>query len=146
MPDARQITEQVRAALRSEMRAGEEDAALATSYALLTRQAHGRLSRCGDLLSNGLRSEAVQEAEVEPALLPLVAALELPEFEAWDARCRRHGLDRPSPLGDDVVQELNRAYAADQLVAPLLREYRFRCVTRQPRGLTRPGLRRRELR
>lgn len=133
MPDARHLAEQINTLLRDAPRSDDGTGAfLASGYAALSRAAHDRLARCRELLAAGLRSEAVQEAEVEPELLMLVAALEVEDFEAWAGYCRRHGLDQPWPMPAAIVHELNRAYAADQLVAPLLREYRFRCVMRMP--------------
>ncbi|MEM7624849.1 MAG: hypothetical protein AAF333_04395 [Planctomycetota bacterium] len=134
MPNARQISQRINELLAANGRGADtsEFASLAAAYAELTRRAHDRLARCHDLLARGLRSEAVQESDLEPSLLNMVAALEIRDFRAWDDYCHKHDLPAPSPLSRHVAGELNRAYAADQLVAPLLREYRFRCLARSP--------------
>lgn len=134
MANPRQISQRINELLGAQGDAidSAELAQIAPSYAELTRRTHDRLGRCHDLLARGLRSEAVQESDIEPSLLNMVAALEIDDFQAWDNVCRKHGLPQPSPLSRHVASELNRAYAADQLVAPLLREYRFRCLSRRP--------------
>ncbi len=133
MQDARSLTQRIDALLTADaLPDADEAASLAAAYARLSRQAHDRLTRCQELLARGLRSEAVQEAETEPTLLVLVSSLELQRFHAWQDFCRRHDLPAPCEVRPDVVAELNRAYAAEQLVSPLLREYRLRCVVRAP--------------
>ncbi|MEM9419622.1 MAG: hypothetical protein AAGA25_11320, partial [Planctomycetota bacterium] len=134
MPNARQISQRINELLEADSVSvsSAELSSLATSYADLSRRAHDRLARCHDLLAEGLRSEAIQEADLEPSLLKLVAALEIKDFRGWSDCCQKHNLPLPSPLSRHVAAELNRGYAADQLVAPLLREYRFRCLARRP--------------
>ncbi|WP_428386417.1 hypothetical protein [Mucisphaera sp.] len=110
----------------------EEAAALASQYQQQSLQAQKRLTRCQFLLSANLRTEAVQEADAEPGLLLLIRALELRDFSGWLAFCEQHDLPRPCVFRDDVISEINRAYAAEQRVSPLLREYRFLCAVRAP--------------
>lgn len=133
MPDARDITQRIAGWLQAG-RVPEDASAEATAdaYAVLTRRAGARLNRCASLLAQGLRSEAVQEAEAEPELLREIAALELPDDSAWGDACRRNGWALPETIRPDVAALLNRAYADEALVEPLLREYRLRCVVRAP--------------
>ncbi|MEM1109635.1 MAG: hypothetical protein AAGH99_13200 [Planctomycetota bacterium] len=134
MPNARKISQRINELLAPDgpSVSSAELAKLASDYSELSRRAHERLGRCHDLLAESLRSEAVQESDLEPSLLKQVAALEIKDFRAWHACCQEHKLPLPWPLSRYVAAELNRAYAADQLVAPLLQEYRFRCLARRP--------------
>ncbi|MEM1445587.1 MAG: hypothetical protein AAGF84_05990 [Planctomycetota bacterium] len=133
MPDARDITQRIAGWLRSGAIPGDsQGAATADAYAVMIRRAAERLNRCAGLLAQGLRTEAVQEADAEPELLAQIAALELPDASAWGELCRRQGWAVPEVLRTDVAALLNRAYADEDLVEPLLREYRLRCVVRAP--------------
>ncbi|MEM9752057.1 MAG: hypothetical protein AAF916_01580 [Planctomycetota bacterium] len=133
MPDARDITQRIAGWLRNGAVPTENQAAAtADAYAVLTRQTAERLNRCAGLLARGLRTEAVQEADAEPELLEQLAALELPDASAWGEACRRNGWPTPDPIRQDVATLLNKAYAEEDLVAPLMREYRLRCVVRAP--------------
>jgi hypothetical protein len=133
MQDARQIAQRVDELLVEGVLPNlEEASAIASTYAGMSREAEERLIRCQTLMSQGLRSEAVQEAEIEPNLLLQIAGLELRDFSAWRGFCHQHGLPGPRIFRQDVVAELNRAYASEQQVSPLLREYRLLCVVRAP--------------
>ncbi|MEM7578202.1 MAG: hypothetical protein AAF328_12100, partial [Planctomycetota bacterium] len=133
MPDARHIAQRIAGWLRSgSVPSDDQAAATAEAYAMLTRRAGERLNRCAALLAQGLRTEAVQEADAEPDLLGQIAALELPDPAAWGDTCRRQGWPAPDAIRPDVAALLNRAYADESLVEPLLREYRLRCVVRAP--------------
>ncbi|MEM8782961.1 MAG: hypothetical protein AAGE65_08915 [Planctomycetota bacterium] len=133
MPDARDIAQRIAGWLQAgAIPADAHAASTADAYALLTRRASARLNRCAALLAQGLRTEAVQEADAEPELLREIAALELPNASAWGDACRRHDWPLPETIRPDVAALLNRAYADEALVEPLLREYRLRCVVRAP--------------
>ncbi len=133
MPDARDITQRIAGwLLAGAIPRDGRAAATADAYALLTRRAAERLNRCAALLAQGLRTEAVQEADAEPDLLGEIAALELPDASAWGDACRRNDWAHPEAIRPDVAALLNRAYADEALVEPLLREYRLRCVVRAP--------------
>ena len=82
-----QVTDQV-------VRAAEEFAALCVS-------ANERLRQCSTFLQQGLRSEAIHLAEQPPNLLDLVAALDLPDPEAWAEYCQNNGLAVPPALQMD---------------------------------------------
>src|SRR5512146_1198872 len=88
--------------------------AVAVEYADACEMVNERLRKCGQLLREGLRSEAIQQCEMEPNLLSLVAALDFPEVSAWTAFLQSSGLAPPSPLLVEVAAELNEAYGQEQ--------------------------------
>jgi hypothetical protein len=99
--------------------------ATAADYAVACDEVNGRLSQCGALLRQGLRSEAIQLCEIEPNLLDLVALLDFPERLAWTDTANRCGIAPPPALLVDVAGALNEAYALEQPVAALLQKHRL---------------------
>lgn len=94
-------------------------------YAKSCREVNDRLRWCSDLLQRGLRGEAIQQAELEPNLLELVTALDMPEREKVVAFCREHKLSIPAAIAADVAADLNAAYAQQQPIETHLRRHRL---------------------
>jgi hypothetical protein len=107
-------------------------AAVAAEYAEACQQANERLRRCGQLLRDGLRSEAIQQSESEPNLLVLVGTLDFPEAVDWNFLLQSTGVATAAPLLVDVAGDLNEAYAAEQPLAALLRRHRLQALRRSP--------------
>ena len=83
-------------------------------------------------LRKGLRSEAIQLAEIEPKLLDVVAFLDFPERDPWLELANRSGIAPPMPLMLDVASELNEAYAVEQPLAALLQRHRLLALAHGP--------------
>ena len=101
----------------------------------------GRLRKCGELLKAGLRSEAIQQAEMEPNLLDIVATLDFPEREIWTQFASQYGIVSPAPLPLDIAAELNEAYAIEQPLGALLARHRLLALARSPLRLRMATLR-----
>jgi hypothetical protein len=106
--------------------------AAAGEYAAACEEANERLRLCGERLRQGLRSEAIQLCEIEPNLLDVVASLDFPEREQWQAVARRYGIAPPPRLLVEVAAELNEAYALEQPLAALLQQHRLLALARGP--------------
>src|SRR5258708_3350990 len=93
MPDHYQIVDQVRALAQATNQASRTGLdGWAAAYAQACAEVNERLQRCQRLLQQGLRSEAIQLAEIEPRLLDSVAVLDFPERPAWDGLVSMFGL------------------------------------------------------
>jgi hypothetical protein len=110
----------------------DEVTQLAAEYAALCTQANERLRKCSTFLGQGLRSEAIHLAEESPNLLDLVAALDLPDGQAWAEFCQNNGLAVPPPLQLERAAQLNEAYAQDQPLEHLLSQHRLLALSRAP--------------
>ena len=106
--------------------------AVAVEYADASEAVNERLRRCGELLRDGLRSEAIQQCESEPNLLSLVATLDFPEFPSWTALLQSNGLAPPNALLVEVAADLNEAYAQEQPLLSVLRRHRLLALSRGP--------------
>jgi hypothetical protein len=104
----------------------------AAQYAEACALANERLRQVGKLLRRGLRSEALQLTEEEPNLLDFVAMLDFPEAPAWQELLKHWGMATPPPLLIDLASEINQAYADQQPVASLLKQYRLFALARAP--------------
>ena len=91
-----------------------------------------RLRRCDGFLRRGLRSEAIQLAEIEPVLLDFVAMLDFPERPQWNELLSRHGIAPGPPLALELAAELNEAYAHERPLAGLLAQHRLLALARSP--------------
>lgn len=114
----------------------------AADYMVACDEANERLRHCGNLLKQGLRSEAIQFAEIEPVLLDVVATLDFPERSQWSESVARFGIVAPAPLMLDVAAELNEAYALEQPLSALLARHRLLALARSPIQLRISVLRR----
>lgn len=105
---------------------------LAQAYARACGEVRVRLRRCAEHLDRGMIREAVQLAEVSPALVPLAKSLELHDLLQWNQLCVMHG-QPPAPAIDAGI--LERLSSATTLVAkldPLLTRHQLGAVSHAP--------------
>jgi hypothetical protein len=108
---------------------------LASDFRDQTRQLNERLRRCGEYLRQGLRSEAIHEAETEPRLLDCVSVLESfseEEQSAWNDVCEFLELAVGEPLLRNVAIMVDEAYAEQAPLENLLRQHRKAALQRAP--------------
>ena len=133
MPDHHQIVEQIRGFLQgSDQTRNERLDGLATAYADACVEANQRLGRCQRLLQQGLRSEAIQQAEAEPRLLDATTALDFPERNEWDEIVDIYGLSAAPRLLAEARTALSEAYAEAEPLQNLLRSHRRLATQRAP--------------
>ncbi len=133
MLDYQRIVDDVRSSLYSHNAEGLDFLrAAAADYSVGCDEVNERLRQCGALLRKGLRSEAIQLAEIEPKLLDAVALLDFPERDPWLELANRSGIAPPTSLMLDVAGELNEAYAVEQPLAALLQRHRLLALAHGP--------------
>jgi hypothetical protein len=133
MSDCQRLIDNIRGILASSGSMPEDVVSTAaTELSAACESANDRLRRCGELLRSGLRSEAIQQCEMEPNLLNLVATLDFPELPEWNSCLQSQGFLAQEPLLMDVAAELNEAYALEQPLAALLRRHRLLALARGP--------------
>ncbi|HEV2971294.1 MAG TPA: hypothetical protein VGY55_15065 [Pirellulales bacterium] len=133
MLDYQRIVDDVRSSMFSNSMEGVDFLrSAAADYSVACDEVNERLRRCGSLLRQGLRSEAIQLAEIEPNLLDLVATLDFPERSQWEQVVAHYGIVPPPPLMFDVAADLNEAYAVEQPLTELLRHHRLLALARGP--------------
>ena len=102
------------------------------AYSEACREANKRLRQVDKLLRDGLRSEAIQSAELEPPLLNLIADLDFPYLEEWQGMLAQWNLQLPPQLDLDAARRLNAAYAEIRPLEQLLRQHRLLALARAP--------------
>lgn len=107
---------------------------LARDYAQEVQQANARLQSCANLLNRGLRSEALQQANIRPNLIDYCARLDFPEFEEWLEILQFLGIELPQTLNRDAVQQLQEALVDEQPLEDLLRQHRRLAIGKAPLG------------
>lgn len=133
MADYQQIVDRVRAFVGgTDQTRSDAMSEAATAFATLCEEANTRLRRCVDYLHRGLRSEALNLADCHPALLDVVAALDIPEIEQWEQLCAAYEFTRPGRMMIELAQELNEAYAQHQPLEHLLKRHRLLALSRAP--------------
>lgn len=133
MADYEEIPETIRSFLAIEGHPWSDDLAdVAQSYAALCREANLRLRRCADYLRRGMRSEAVHLAECQPKLLPMVDALQIPDFGAWAKACVANSLAPPPELLTDQLPQLEAAAEIEERLRPLEDRYRLLSLAKAP--------------
>lgn len=128
-----ETVDRIRAFLGSDdqtMRDGLAD--LAREYARACEEVNLRLGRCHRLLQQGLRSEAIQLAEIEPNVLDTLRSLDLPARNDWDGVCDLYGLSRAPALAIAAGEALNDAYAEEEPLKAILRRHRRLALMRAP--------------
>jgi hypothetical protein len=126
MLDYQRIVDDVRSSMFSNSMEGVDFLrAAAADYAVACDEINERLRRCGALLRQGLRSEAIHLAEIEPNLLDVVATLDFSERGQWEQVVSHYGIVPPVPLLLDVAADLNEAYAIEQPLTELLKHHRL---------------------
>jgi hypothetical protein len=105
---------------------------LVEDYSEQVGQVNERLQRCEGLLRKGLRSEALQLAELEPRLLDQVALLDFPELEDWEEILRFYGLEVPTSLLLDVALQIQDAMISEQPLSVVMKQHRKLAIARAP--------------
>ena len=101
-------------------------------FAEACRQVNERLARCDQLLRQGLRAEAIRQAEMDPDLMDAVAELEFEGRDQWEERLTLNDLPCPPAINHKVLEQLNRAYAEEAPLAELLKRHRLQALGRVP--------------
>ena len=131
--DCDKLVDDIRAAISSPDVPNQHVISAATvRYGEVCGEVNERLRHCGQLLDQGLRTEAIQECEREPNLLSVVAKLDFPERDDWLRLHARYNMVQPSGLLLDVAEALNQAYAEEQNIDFLLRQHRSLALGRAP--------------
>src|SRR5207302_1550075 len=73
-----------------------------------------RLRRCEEFLQRGLRTEAIQFAQVEPPLLDILAVLDFPERSRWAELSLASSLPQVQRLRIESAEALNKAFAEEK--------------------------------
>jgi hypothetical protein len=97
---------------------------LADSYANLCVGINVRLMKCAEFIEKGMRSEAVHEAQVAPAVLELVRMVQFQEVAKWRAFCQEQQLPVPPQIYNDIAEKLRKELPKELEMDPLLRQYR----------------------
>jgi len=108
---------------------------LAREFHSLTRKLNERLRRCGEYLRQGLRAEAIQEAETEPRLLDVVGVVQSlgdDERLTWIELAQFLELPTPEPVLFDVAEMIDEAYSEHAPLEKLLRAHRKLALQRAP--------------
>lgn len=83
-----------------------------------------RLTACCALIEAGKMAEALNAADLSPALLAEAAALTLERHDEWRGLCDMYGLSVPAPLDAKRVESVAKAFEGHVKLEPLLQEYR----------------------
>lgn len=127
------IVDQIREQLgRADGIRGEDLESLALAYSAEVAQINQRLTDCSLLLRKGLRSEAIQQANMRPNLLEWAARLDFPELEEWNEILMFFELPVPKTLNRAAVQQLQEAIVEEQPLTELLRQHRRLAIAKAP--------------
>ena len=111
---------------------GESMEPLAMSYGLEVGQANDRLGVSVNLLRKGLRSEAIQQANMRPNLVEWCARLDFPEIEDWFEILQFFQVSLPRALNRDAVRQLQEALVDEQPLEELLSQHRRMAIGKAP--------------
>lgn len=117
-------------------------AKLAKQYHTEVQILNERLMSCVDLLRKGLRSEAIQQATLNPDALTLASDLEFPEVEEWIDVLRFLDIVPPARVNRDAVLQINEAIVETQPIESLLKNHRRLAIAKAPLGMRLKVLRR----
>lgn len=133
LDDINELVEEIQQILASEAPALEEELMdLAARLEETVRTVTRRLRQVDELLSKGLRSEAIELAEREPNLNDVITALDFPEFDAWNELLAQFDISAVKALPADLAADLNDAYALSAGVENLLQRFRSQSLARAP--------------
>lgn len=133
MTDIRRTVDEIRFLLQDEMiDLTDQLRQCSADYIQQSREANIRLRKCEEFLNQGLRAEAIHDAEIAPNLLDLVAILDFPEREQFIQLLIAYSQPRPEPLLLDVAATLNEAYALHEPIERLLDRHRLYALARSP--------------
>jgi hypothetical protein len=105
---------------------------LAQEYRQAVEVVNERLLGCIGLLRKGLRSEAIQRANIKPNIFDAAAELDLPEIEDWIDILRFYGMRIPPLVDAGAIAELNEALVDEQPLEELLRQHRRLAIAKAP--------------
>ncbi len=133
MLDYQRIVEEIQAAIHSQ---GTLDWDLlrdaSAEYAAACDEVNTRLERISKLLRQGLRSEAIQLADLEPPLLDSAAILDFPELPEWVQLLTINGMVPPPAIRIETASDLNAAYALEAPLMAHLKSHRLLALARAP--------------
>ncbi len=131
MDELQRLVDRLRAVLTGEVvpQPGDVEALNAELLAAVA-MANDRLKRCESLLQQGYRSEAIQQCEIAPNLLDVVAVLDFAESNEWANLMREHGLDVPAELRLEAAADLNEAYLLAEPLESLMQQHRLLALGR----------------
>jgi hypothetical protein len=133
MSDIRRTIETIRGCLHSpDLTLSPQLREAAELYAESCRQLNERLGRCESSLRQGLRTEAIRQAEIDPDVMELAAELDFEGRDLWEERLIMNEADTPPPINRKAVELLNRAYAEEAPLAELLKHHRLLALARAP--------------
>ena len=128
-----EVVTRIRSILRQGVPASPDELrALAADYQGHCAAAQSRLQQCVELLSRGLRSEAIHLADSPPSLLELTGELDFPESGYWRAWAAPNGLPVPAEFDRNQLFMLDTEYAQYAQTEPLLNLYRRMCIKQAP--------------
>lgn len=136
MQQIQTLIDRIRVAMADErIESSPEMQELAREFHSLSRKLNERLRRCGEYLRQGLRAEAIQEAETEPPLLEavgVVQSLSDDERLTWVELAQFLELPTPEPVLFDVAEMIEEAYSEHAPLEKLLRANRKLALQRAP--------------
>ena len=110
----------------------EELVDLANQHEEIVEEVRERLEKVEQLLSQGLRSEAIELAELDPNLNDILTTLDFPELGPWNDLLESKGIQAVPVIPVEAAAELNDAYLASGSLEKLLQHYRTVSLARAP--------------
>ncbi len=127
------VVDRIREALnRQDGISAETMSALAVSYGMEVETVNERLGVCVGLLRKGLRSEAIQQANIRPSLVDWCAKLDSPEIEEWYEILQFLQVKLPRSLNRDWARQLQEALIEEQPLEQVLRQHRRLAIAKAP--------------
>jgi hypothetical protein len=127
------LVREIQSLLNSRNQPSEEELVdLANRHEDLVEEVRTRLEKVERLLSQGLRSEAIEQAELDPNLNDILTALDFPEVVPWNELLESHEIQPVQPIPVEAAAELNDAYLASGSIEKLLQNYRSISLARAP--------------
>lgn len=105
---------------------------LALGYGEDVERVNDRLSEAVNLLRKGLRSEAIQRANMTPNVFDTAIALDFPELHEWLGILQFLGIRLPDQINQEYVQQINEAIVEAQPLETLLINHRKLAIAKAP--------------
>ncbi|QDT93663.1 coiled-coil domain-containing protein [Gimesia algae] len=133
MNEIQQLVEEIQAILAEPARPQFETIdSLNRALMEMVNRMNGRLRRCDALLSQGLRTEAIQLAEQAPDVLTAISYLDFPEWDEWAGLVREDGLNAPPEPLIEIAAEINQSYTVASALEHHLNQHRVLALARAP--------------
>ncbi len=127
------LVREIQSLLNSRNQPSEEELVdLANRHEDLVEEVRTRLEKVERLLSQGLRSEAIELAELDPNLNDVLTALDFPEVGPWNELLESKEIQPVQPIPVEAAAELNDAYLASGSTEKMLQHYRTISLARAP--------------